>query len=83
MIRAVLHNELNQVAYVRHEIFNLQMPASCPGVPDYLLNPATTWNDQEAYAQQARKLADAFRKNMSQFENHAESELHLSVLQPQ
>jgi len=39
------------------------MPLNCPNVPDEILNPRSTWDDVEAYDQQASKLRDMFREN--------------------
>ena len=44
-------------------ILNLRMPMSCPNVPDEILDPRSTWEDVEAYDQQALKLRDMFREN--------------------
>jgi ATP-dependent phosphoenolpyruvate carboxykinase len=32
-----------------------------------MLNPEQTWSDKQAYAQQANKLAEGFRKNMARY----------------
>jgi phosphoenolpyruvate carboxykinase (ATP) len=68
MIRAVLSGALDQVAYTKHAIFNLDMPASCPDVPAEVLNPRTTWADGAAYDAQAKKLAAMFVENFKTFE---------------
>ena len=47
-------------------ILNLRMPMSCPNVPDEILDPRSTWEDVEAYDQQALKLRDMFRKNYAE-----------------
>ena len=44
-------------------ILKLRMPLNCPNVPDEILNPRSTWDDVEAYDQQASKLRDMFREN--------------------
>jgi phosphoenolpyruvate carboxykinase (ATP) len=67
IIRAILENELAEVPCASHEVFDLQVPVHCPGVPDALLDPAGTWPDRQAYLAQARQLAQAFAKNYAQF----------------
>jgi len=59
---------LDNVNYAEHPIFNLQMPVTCPEVPESLLNPRNTWADREKYDEKANTLALAFAKN---FEQHA------------
>jgi phosphoenolpyruvate carboxykinase (ATP) len=69
MISAALSGQLDQVDYHRHPVFNLDMPASCPGVPAEVLDPRTTWADKAAYDAQAKKLATMFVDNFKTFES--------------
>lgn len=68
MIRAALAGALDGVEYVRHPIFNLALPAACPGVPSEVLNPRRTWADKAAYDAQAGNLARMFADNFQPFE---------------
>jgi phosphoenolpyruvate carboxykinase (ATP) len=68
MITAALNGQLDGVKYQKHTIFNLDMPTTCPGVPDSVLDPRSTWPDATAYDQQARKLAAMFVENFKAFE---------------
>ena len=68
MIAAALGGQLDAVAYVRHPVFNLDVPTTCPGVPDSVLDPRGTWPDPAAYDAQARKLAGMFVENFKAFE---------------
>ena len=68
MIAAALGGQLDAVAYVRHPVFNLDVPTTCPGVPDSVLDPRGTWPDPAAYDEQARKLAGMFVENFKAFE---------------
>ncbi len=67
MIRAATSGDLDGVATRRHPIFNLDVPVSCPGVPDEVLDPESTWPDKEAYAEKAREVAQMFVKNFERF----------------
>ncbi len=69
MITAALNGSLKNVEYREHEIFGLQMPTTCPGVPSELLNPYTSWKDKEEYKETALKLARAFSVNFEQYKN--------------
>jgi phosphoenolpyruvate carboxykinase (ATP) len=69
MITAALGGQLDKVQYRTHAVFNVDIPASCPGVPSEVLDPRTTWKDKAAYDEQARKLAAMFIENFSAFEN--------------
>ena len=75
LITAALENKLNEVEYVQHPIFGLNMPTSCPDVPDGVLNPRDTWTDKNAYDQKAGVLADKFNANFEQFAEYANEEI--------
>lgn len=80
MIRAVLNGDLDEVEFVTDPYFGLSMPTSCPGVPEYLLQPMDTWEDKLAYIQQAAHLIAQFHTNFEQFEGEASSEILLGAL---
>lgn len=75
MITAALNGTLGHVEYQEHEIFNLQMPKTCPNVPDEILNPVKTWQNASEYEAKARELAAAFSENFKQFENGENEEI--------
>src|SRR5688500_4132314 len=68
MITAALTGLLDNVEYRRHPIFNIDVPASCPGVPDDVLDPRSTWPDAGKYDEQATMLARLFAENFKTFE---------------
>lgn len=65
LVGAALSGELEDQQFVRDELFNLDVPVSCPGVDPALLNPRSTWANPEAYDRAAAKLAHMFRENFS------------------
>ncbi|MDQ3492069.1 MAG: phosphoenolpyruvate carboxykinase (ATP), partial [Chloroflexota bacterium] len=67
MVRAALDGRLDGVRTVTDPIFGVEVPLSCPGVPDEVLQPRDTWPDADEYDQQARKLAGMFIENFGQF----------------
>lgn len=67
MISAALNRTLSDVNYKLHPIFNLLVPDTVPGVPSEILDPKQTWDDPEAYDQQAQELANRFAVNFQQF----------------
>jgi len=60
IIKAVLNGELDKVACAEDKTFHINIPLSCPGVPDAILQPRNTWKDPEAFETRARKLAGEF-----------------------
>ena len=75
MITAALNGDLDNVPFVKHEVFGLAKPQSCPNVPSEVLNPRNTWEDKAAYDAKAHELADSFRKNFAKFEEFANEEI--------
>ncbi|UII31566.1 phosphoenolpyruvate carboxykinase (ATP) [Fulvivirga ulvae] len=75
LITAALNGDLNDVEYEKHEIFGLNMPKTCPNVPESVLNPKNTWADKEAYDLKANDLANAFNKNFEKFAENANEEI--------
>jgi phosphoenolpyruvate carboxykinase (ATP) len=65
VVRAAVSGRLAGVPTKRHPIFNLDFPVSCPGVPDEVLDPGSTWPDSSAYEEQARKLANMMAENFT------------------
>jgi phosphoenolpyruvate carboxykinase (ATP) len=67
LLNAALDGKLDQVSYYTDPIFNFQVPKTCPGIPDQVLYPASSWNDQEEYMQKYRSLASRFIDNFKIF----------------
>jgi len=67
MVSAALNGEIDKVPVKHHGIFNLDMPSSCPGVPDEVLDPRNTWSDRDRYDAAAKRLAMLFIKNFEKF----------------
>jgi phosphoenolpyruvate carboxykinase (ATP) len=68
MITAALSGQLAGARFTPHPVFNVDVPASCPGVPDSVLDPRSTWPDPAAYDAQAARLARMFVENFKAFE---------------
>jgi len=75
MVNAVLDGDLSNVDFETDPIFGLEVPKSCPNVPEEVLNPKNTWEDKAAYDAQATKLAAMFNENFKQFEDQVSDEV--------
>lgn len=60
MVDAALNGSLKNVEYTYDETFHLNVPKTCPDVPDEILTPKNTWEDKAAYDKQAKMLAQKF-----------------------
>ncbi len=68
MLNAALDGQLTGVEYFTDPVFGFQVPKSCPGIPDGVMNPASSWSSQEAYMKKYRALASRFIDNFKKFE---------------
>jgi phosphoenolpyruvate carboxykinase (ATP) len=75
MIEAATAGDLEGIETRHHPIFNLEVPVSCPGVPDEVLDPQATWVDKDAYELQARELARMFAENFERFKDSVPAEV--------
>eukprot|EP01111_Echinosteliopsis_oligospora_P003774 TRINITY_DN1592_c1_g1_i1.p1 TRINITY_DN1592_c1_g1~~TRINITY_DN1592_c1_g1_i1.p1 ORF type:complete len:600 (-),score=201.36 TRINITY_DN1592_c1_g1_i1:91-1890(-) len=69
MIDAIHSGELHKIPTAPMSVFGLQVPVSCPGVPDQLLMPRNTWKDTAAYDAQLSKVAKMFIENFKKYED--------------
>ncbi len=67
MVTSALNGELEKVRFKHDDIFNLDIPTSCPGVPSEILDPRNTWTDKNEYDLSANRLAELFVKNFQKF----------------
>jgi phosphoenolpyruvate carboxykinase (ATP) len=67
MVRAILNGTLAKVVTNRHPVFHLDVPVSCPDVPDQLLEARETWKDKQDYDRTAQELQKQFDTNIAQY----------------
>ena len=60
-------------------VFNIDVPKTCPGVPDAVLDPRGTWPDPAKYDEQAKKLAGMFVENFKAFEKDVPASVILKM----
>jgi phosphoenolpyruvate carboxykinase (ATP) len=71
MIDAIHAGALENVPTVQDPIFGVEIPKSCPGVPDEVLLPKNTWKDPAAYDAAAKRLAFLFSENFAKYRDGA------------
>jgi phosphoenolpyruvate carboxykinase (ATP) len=75
MLHAALEGKLDSISYRKDEVFGVEVPSACPGVPSEVLSPRTTWKDGQAYERKARDLAGRFRDNFKEFEGDVSADV--------
>ncbi len=67
LLNAALTGSLANVKYNTDPIFGFEVPASCPNVPDEVLNPSSSWGDAKEYDRRYKDLAMRFKQNFGKF----------------
>lgn len=71
MVDAALDGSLDHVPTRPQPVFGVGIPEAVPGVPSAVLDPRSTWDDPEAYDEQAHRLAEMFVRNFQRYEDEA------------
>ena len=75
LLNAALDGSLNDAKFVIDPRFGFEVPQSCEGVPEEILNPRETWGDGANYDATADQLANMFVENFKQFEQGTSQEV--------
>jgi len=75
MLNAALNGELDNVPMKNDPVFQVAVPKHCPGVPDEVLQPSGTWQDKQAYQENAIKVAKLFIENFHHFAHETSPEI--------
>ncbi len=75
LITAALTGEFANVTFKKHDIFGVEIPTSCQGVPTELLDNKGIWADKAAYDAKAEGLAASFVKNFDKYKSYANEEI--------
>jgi phosphoenolpyruvate carboxykinase (ATP) len=67
IVRAALDGSLAKAPTRIDPTFGLEVPTTCPDVPDAVLDPRGTWADPVAYDKAAARLARMFVDNFEAF----------------
>ncbi|MFL5328424.1 MAG: phosphoenolpyruvate carboxykinase (ATP) [Gemmataceae bacterium] len=75
IVDAIHSGTLADVPTTPDPVFGVGIPKTCPGVPDNVLVPKSTWPDPAAYDAAAKKLAGLFTDNFKKYEAGASAEI--------
>lgn len=75
IINAIHSGELAKTETQTDPVFGLAIPTSCSDVPNKVLDPRSTWDNELAYDEQAAKLAKLFHENFEEYASEASPEL--------
>lgn len=75
LLNAALSGKLNNVAFYTDPVFGFEVPMTCEGVPNEVLNPSQTWSDQAAFKQKYLWLAEQFTENFKKYSDNCPPEV--------
>jgi phosphoenolpyruvate carboxykinase (ATP) len=75
LLSSALEGGLNRIKMSNDNLFGLEVPVQCPGIPNEILNPRGTWANKSAYDDTARDLIGRFHDNFAQFESYVTDEV--------
>lgn len=75
LLNAALDGKLNDVKFVKDDVFGFEIPTECEGVPSEILQPSAAWADKNEYYKKYRELAAAFVKNFEKFKDGCSEEI--------
>ena len=70
LVARALDGTLEDAKFIHDDIFNLDIPTSCPGVPDNVLVPWELWPSKSLYDETAHTLAGMFQENFEKKYSH-------------
>lgn len=62
-VNAALDGSLEEAEFIHDDVFNLDIPTTCAGVPDNVMVPWMCWESKDEYDATAKKLAGMFQEN--------------------
>ena len=75
LLNAAINGNLDNVVFVKDERFGFEIPTTCEGVPDHILQPRETWDDETRYDNVANLLAQMFIENFHQYADGCSEEV--------
>ena len=75
IIDAIHSGALEKAATEEDPLFGLEVPTSCPDVPDEMLIPRKAWDNEAEFQQTAKKLAGLFQENFAKYAADATEEI--------
>ena len=75
LLNAALEGKLTDVKYRKDKLFGFDVPLTCPGVPEDVLDPATAWANKDEYWKKYDALAARYLENFKQFADECPPEV--------
>jgi phosphoenolpyruvate carboxykinase (ATP) len=67
LLDAALTGQLADVSYYKDPVFGFEVPRTCPGILDNVLEPWSSWSSRAEYDKKYKQLAQRFIENFAKF----------------
>lgn len=78
LLTAALDGSLFDMDYIVDPVFGFEIPQKCKGVPEEILDPASSWPNDKEYLTKYRHLAQRFIENFENYTQYCSEEIALS-----
>lgn len=78
LVARALDGHIEDAQFVHDEVFNMDVPTTCHGVPDGILLPWRLWPSRSLYHEAAHTLATMFRENFERRYSHLPEAVRLA-----
>ena len=78
LVARALDGTLEDGKFIHDDIFNLEIPTTCAGVPDSILIPWLLWPSKSLYDETAHTLAGMFQENFEEKYSHLPEAVRLA-----
>lgn len=75
LLQAAISGTLDSTKFYKDPVFNFEVPTECPGVPENILKPWSSWANRSEYDQKYRDLALRYVQNFSKFADRISQEV--------
>ncbi|HPD93001.1 MAG: phosphoenolpyruvate carboxykinase [Rhodobacter sp.] len=80
LLTAAMNGTLSAGEFRKDPNFGFEVPVSCAGVDETLLDPRRTWADPAAYDAQASKLVHMFSENFAQYVPYIDDDVKAAAI---
>jgi phosphoenolpyruvate carboxykinase (ATP) len=82
MLHAAMDGDLDNVETVIDPVFGLEIPKTCPNVPDETMTPWLGWSSKDDYDAVAKKLAGMFVDAFKKYEGNVSDDVKAAAPKP-
>jgi phosphoenolpyruvate carboxykinase (ATP) len=72
ILDAILEKRMDNIPYLKEEVFGLKIPKTLDGIPEEILNARNSWKNKSDYDNKRKELANKFIQNFEKYKNYVD-----------